>query len=455
MAIRGSGVDPQGTVFDHAGRIFRTIDHTAAVFFETALRSVSIRGLQQSGALIECRHASPSDAGLDEECVVLEHPRIWPISYPSEWSAGMLFDAAHLTLDIATELASQGMTLHDAHPWNVLFRDGQPILVDLTSIAPASPNLAWPAHSQFVSHFRNPLRLHRAGLGALAALGLRDPIRGVDSGFLRGCLGWRTWTMFPVEALSHSIGGWLQRNEAAREWARAQARRARISEHGRLRFLERERRLIARLRPRARTDTWTGYVGEISREVDRSEKQAAVSRMLSSLRPATVLDLGCNTGEFSVMAARLGSRVVAVDSSAPCIENLYAIARRDRLQITPLVVPLESPSGGLGFFDRQFQPLHARVRAEVAMCLGLVHHLHISLRQGFGNIADSLASVCSRHCILEYVGHDDANVARLTSLPVPPYSLDSFLGSLSRRFAVDAVMPSDRDSRRLVLLRRI
>jgi len=81
------------------------------------------------------------------------------VSYPWEWSFGMLRDAALLTLDVQAEAAAVGFGLRDASAFNVQFDRGRPILIDTLSIAPTEPDAPWPAYRQFCEHFLAPLAL--------------------------------------------------------------------------------------------------------------------------------------------------------------------------------------------------------------------------------------------------------------------------------------------------------
>ena len=80
---------------------------------------------------------APDDAGQAAEWVGwLRHDRIPIISYPYEWSFGMLRDAALLTLDLMQSALEDGVILKDATPFNVQFVDGRPILIDIPSLVP-------------------------------------------------------------------------------------------------------------------------------------------------------------------------------------------------------------------------------------------------------------------------------------------------------------------------------
>src|ERR1700727_1781961 len=71
---------------------------------------------------------------FDHEGLLLRHPRISFISYPSEWPAALWLAAAELTLNLCGELIAAGWVLKDATPFNVLFEGSKPVFVDILSI---------------------------------------------------------------------------------------------------------------------------------------------------------------------------------------------------------------------------------------------------------------------------------------------------------------------------------
>ncbi len=77
--------------------------------------------------------------------------------------------------------------------------------------------------------------------------------------------------------------------------------------------------------------------------------QAAWAAELEALlppAPARVLDCGAGTGFLSLMAARLGHRVTALDLSPGMLERLRAAAGAEDLDIDVVVGPAEDPPHG-------------------------------------------------------------------------------------------------------------
>lgn len=72
---------------------------------------------------------------------------------------------------------------------------------------------------------------------------------------------------------------------------------------------------------------------------------ATLERLLPPA-PASVLDCGAGTGFLSLMAARLGHRVTALDLSPGMLERLEAKARAEGLAIELVVGPADRPPAG-------------------------------------------------------------------------------------------------------------
>jgi len=72
---------------------------------------------------------------------------------------------------------------------------------------------------------------------------------------------------------------------------------------------------------------------------------AALERLLPP-RPARVLDCGAGTGFLSLIVARLGHRVTALDLSAGMLERLRGAAGRQGLEITVVEGPADEPPPG-------------------------------------------------------------------------------------------------------------
>ena len=158
-----SMVDGAGKVFWWKGEVFRAIRTGYDKFYRDLSSNEHIHSLFEAGLV----PAEVSEYTLDDYPLVLRHKRIPHISYCMEWSSEMLKDAAIMICNLSMKLLELGLTIKDAHPWNVLFHAGRPFFVDWGSIVPTKSQPTWP-YIEFRAWFLCPLYLMSAGRNDLA-----------------------------------------------------------------------------------------------------------------------------------------------------------------------------------------------------------------------------------------------------------------------------------------------
>ncbi len=223
--------------------------------------------------------------------------------------------------------------------------------------------------------------------------------------------------------------------------------------------LRRLRRKIARLaagyQPRS---TWSDYTRNCSySQVAEQAKKSLVGDFLRETRPRRVLDLGCNTGDYSRLAAHCGADVVAVDADHDAVEALYRRLRREPAPITPMVVDLGNPSPALGFMNRERSALVDRVHGDCVLALALLHHLLVAGNLSLEAVCEMLAALADRDLVLEFVPTDDGMFRRLLKFRVNLYeglTLQSVRDAFCRRFSLLKEEPIPHSRRTLLFLRK-
>jgi ribosomal protein L11 methylase PrmA len=144
-------------------------------------------------------------------------------------------------------------------------------------------------------------------------------------------------------------------------------------------------------------------------------KRDAVHSMLEDSRPASVWDLGANTGEFSRLASDMGIPTLACDIDPAAVERSYQQVIEDgETLLLPLVMDFTNPSPSLGWAHRERQSLAERGPADLLMALALVHHLAIGNNLPLERVAAYLQRL-GRRLIIEFVPKSDSQVQRLLS----------------------------------------
>src|SRR3954454_15970500 len=120
--------------------VYRVLSERGAEDWRALASTPLLERLTADGSLIGTEEvAGPFGAahgtGLLAEPVAatLRHERLPFVSYPYEWTFGMLRDAALLQLDLELQALEEGLTLKDATPYNVQFRGSAPVFIDVGS----------------------------------------------------------------------------------------------------------------------------------------------------------------------------------------------------------------------------------------------------------------------------------------------------------------------------------
>jgi SAM-dependent methyltransferase len=228
------------------------------------------------------------------------------------------------------------------------------------------------------------------------------------------------------------------------------------------------------------TSAYTRYY-ELKNEnfdvVDKSSwkpKQRAVYQVLEETLPRRVLDIGANTGWYSALAERQGAEVIALDVDESSIESLYRRSRRQGLRILSLNIPfaeLETQVFGRPDADERagrdythnplFMKATERLKADVVLCLGLLHHLVLGEGQSLDRVFTILDQLTLRTLLLEFVGLGDPLVRGEPSFfpcierySESTYSLGAVISAGLKRFKTHRVLDSDPIGRRLVVFER-
>jgi len=433
-AIPASFRDPSGRLFRLGKRVLRVVNPAGVADVYAFLNSPQANRLVAAGSVIgtraiegDEREGMLRDGGVEalfragRGAALLEHDPIAFPSFPYEWPPEMLYQAAALTLNLALELLPEGLGLKDATPYNVLFRGPQAVFVDVLSWERRDPvDASWLPYAQFIRTFLLPLLAHEYFGFPLDQLLLtrRDGIEPEEVYRWAGPL--RKW-MPPFLSLV-SVPTWLGRRHNPDDAGIYQRRHEGNPQKAGFilqALLQGLRRTLARLQPAAgKKSTWSDYLnGNNNYSAPHlAAKKKFVEQVLREFRPERVLDVGCNTGFFSAMAARSGAQVVAIDYDPVVVGQTWRQAFEDRLDILPLVVNLTRPTPGAGWRNSECPSFLDRARGgfDAVLMLAVIHHLLVSERIPLAEIVDLAAELTTDLLIVEFIAPRDSMFVRLT-----------------------------------------
>jgi SAM-dependent methyltransferase len=369
--------------------------------------------LVAQGRLVASEIVSPAGA----EILVLRHPRISFQSFPWEWAPGLWLAAAELTLNLCSELVQHGWLLKDATPLNVLFQGTQPIFVDVLSIERMDPHQPmWLAYGQFVRTFLLPMLAYsRLGWPLQGLLTRRD---GYEPEEVYSALSWPARLQQP--ALSAvTLPSLLASNKKMQAGSLA-SRAVKEPELAQQILLKTLKGLLSQMRkvtPAHRSSTWSDYAETATHysDEDHARKRSFVSGALTAARPIRVLDVGCNTGVYSNLAADAGAEVVSIDTDLQAVDRLCASLKDSGKNILPLCVDLAHPTPATGWENREYASFLSRCAGhfDTVMMLAVLHHLLLRNQIPLDRIATLCSNLTTRHLILEWVPPADPKFQEL------------------------------------------
>lgn len=423
--------------------------------------------------------------------LILEHEKIPFITYPFEWSATMLKEAAIFHTSLFKILNNKGLTIKDWHPYNILFKNTKPVFVDFASIIPVenlknekylnlekSRTRFWSSYNfsskfihemfcvMFKPYFLFPLLMMNVGNHAKARSRLKETILNSNKDKIKEAEVLSLYSK--VEKISYDI----------------QKKLCLITlldpRNSKKLFFGLIRSDLERLRVSPKLSGYTNYYTKKRRNLDHSniknwdEKQRTVRNIILNDKPKSVLDIGCNTGWFSILAAKLGCQVVATDVDEACVDILYQNAARENLAILPLVIdimnltddkfPLNfSNQPSLSSFQGEYpivKSTKSRLKCEMVLFLALIHHLCLGKGLFFSQIIQLLNSLTDKYLVIEYVSIED-ELIRVNPTFFPEYSkspekfnwysLDNLVNELKKNFVRLDIKDSESKYRKIII----
>ena len=453
----GSFRDRDGRVYLCKGRVFRGLSESALISYRRLQEESFFVDLTASGKVIGTDEISDDKNPLPDDIKAqwagfLEHDKVPVISYPYEWTFGMLKAAASLQLHLVERAVSHGFSLKDATPYNIQFINRKPVFIDIPSFEPLQQGEPWSGYRQFCEMFLFPLMLQAYKKCNFQPF-MRASIDGVDVQTAASLFGFRD--RFRKGVLSHV---WLQskldrRFGGSTKNVRSELKTAGFNRELILVNVRKLQKLVNRLQWQATGSEWGDY-SEFHNYTkdDHLIKEKFVRDALVAEKPATVWDIGCNTGQFSRIAAAECRQVLSTDIDHVAVERLYS-ANDTPDNILALVQNVADPSPNWGWRNMERSDLQTRSQPDLVLCLALIHHVVITANIPLAEFVDWLAGLADK-LVIEYVSREDEKVQTLLRNKedkYQDYSRESLEINLKRHFDIRQQQDVNNGDRSLYL----
>lgn len=480
------GYDNRSTLYDAGDYVLRKISPDYFVAIEDIYEIFKNKQLEQYGIV---------GTEIDRKSLSLRHKK-HVISYPYEWTANMYKDAVLFHLQLFAELDRHGLTLKDALPGNIVFNNTSPVFVDFPSLVRKEKlcNEEWLLEGLHYSDVRYALvdrMLTPHILIPFMAMVAKkyDQARVLLSEKACNC-GTPSWmdldngiitTLSIVDALKsflNFISPILPKNSRQIITLRNILDLAGVGD-----FTDFTNRILEFVTAMDVTPPRSGYLSYYEDKKEKfdfdeqsawNNKQINVYNIVNSHKPVTVLDIGANTGWFSILSEKLGAHVVALDIDESSIDSLYLYSKENKLNILPLLMPFDGLTKEIYGIDDKlpmyqgrdfkktplFLPATRRLKSEIVLCLGLLHHLILGMGKTIDEVLRILSDVTESILVLEYVDLEDEMIRSEPSFfknlekGKQCYQADNVLEAGNKYFDKIEIFPSHPETRKLFVFQK-
>lgn len=394
--------DDTGRVFLWNDRVFRAIFPEQEQHVRTMLSNGFLARLISEGCFPD---TEISDIEVDGYTLVLEHQRIWPVTYPQDWTFSMLKDAALMVCKTALIAKEYGYNMRDCHGLNVLFDGVTPKFIDLGSFIPDTI-VGWRPYEEFLRFYYYPLKIwqHNSFVGKLSIF---------SGNLVHHEAYWRSehpmLRRISPRVLAKLIDSYLRferlasaPDNGAASW-KGRVMRGVINKG----IVRTHSTNLAGLLKRVRAlgheaggSTWAGYhdqLGEKAKRFDRLIK--IINELGGGLQ--TAVDIGGNQGRFTqrILRETAIERAVCIDADDNAVDAGYRRAKAEGEGNVAFVH--YDPMGGI--VKLRFQHPNERFASDVAIALALTHHLILGQGYDVDFVLQNLGAYARKYVVIEFM----------------------------------------------------
>lgn len=413
---RGSFRDRRAQVYLFDDNIIRLLDETAYKNWCRFSKSKFFKDLHANGSIVKTEEIAiakiAETISLDLWSAALKHEPIPFISYPYEWSFSQMKDAALFHLSLLKKALDEGFILKDSSAFNIQWRGTKPAFIDITSFEKYNSGEPWVGYRQFCEMFLNPLFL-TAYKGVPFQHWMRGRIDGIETSHIANLFTMRD--IFRRGVFSHIyLHAKLQSSLQSSKISKSSIRKAGFNKKMIMSNIQSLQRSLRKLKSYSSKSHWVNYSQDHSYgETDYQIKKNFVNRITSEKSWGMVWDLGCNTGDFSRIAANNGAYVVAMDADKEAVNALFERSKAENDErILPLNINIIDPSPSQGWRGQERKSIVQRGTPDLVLALALLHHVVIGGNIPLSEFVEWLRTL-EAAIVLEFISKNDEMSADL------------------------------------------
>lgn len=395
-------------------------------------------------------------------------------SYPFEWSYGQWRKVLYAYLQINKIALVHGMILKDATPYNFYFEGGRAVLLDTSSFDFFKEGDAWIAYRQFCSEMLSPFALMHYN-GQRWARITQSHLRGMPLNFVSKQLPLKSWLNMTCLLHIHMHGKYAtndsdnsslrnSNNKGSEKTEKLVDKQKGFSKEKIVSLMKMlQSTIIDWKKPFAFEKHWIDYYQkDIASDKYLIHKEAVIKEWLVQFtnqnKLDSILDLGANTGKFSLIASEYAEKVIALEYDDICVDAIdKAIVSSKKDHIYCLRMDLAETTPNMGVLEKEYSSIYTRAKSSMVMGLALIHHLFISNQLSFYKIAQLLDGFSEQYVIVEFIPFEDEKVQFLIKdkqRDYSDYTEEAFKEAIERFFEIKERKQIEGSGRTLYLLEK-
>ena len=408
--------DNQGNIFYLENKVIRTVNKNGKNNLEYIVNNRILDESIKNNFLINTKLINKDDLPdfFSKFEYILESKLIPFISYPYEWSFEQLKTAALHHLDFQIFLFERGAVLRDASAYNIQFIGSKPYFIDLLSIKEYEMGEYWIGYKQFCENFLNPLLL-----GSLKGIHhnnwFRGSLEGIPTTELNKLLSFTEKLSFKIFTHIHlqarlNIKSIENEKKISAKYHNLKG----LSKSSYISIIKQLRNWISSLSFKKETSIWQNYSKETTYDnLEYKEKKLLVSEFVKKINPNTLIDLGCNDGDYSKLSIEAGAKyVVGFDFDHNTISNAFKYKNKGKDNFLPLVLDASNPSPNQGWLQKERKGFLERFKADALIALAFEHHLIIGKNVPMQQFIDWIIMISGKG-LIEFVPKTDETVQKM------------------------------------------
>ena len=452
---KGSFRDPSNRIFESEGKIYRAIFNSGKSDYIDIQQSGIIQKLINKKYLIDTdeldrRNKLYSHEELKNVYIILNHKKIPFISYPYEWCFEQLKKAAIFHLDLQLYLLENNFNLKDSSAFNIQFIGGEPIFIDFFSLQKYNDGDYWIGYKQFCENFLNPLYLSFKKNVQFNHI-IRSNLEGISSTTLNNLLSFKD--KLSLNVFSHIV---LQSRYEKKVLL---DEKSSIKKFKKLKKLPKKNLIsmitiiknwIKKFNIQNKKSTWSNYsVINTYKDYEKKKKIDIVKKFTNKIKPNLLVDLGCNTGDYSIAALENGANyAVGFDFDIESLNKSY-----DRSpNFLPLWFDAANPSPDQGFMQKERDGFERRVKSDALISLAFIHHLVIAKNISVQMFVEWISKI-SQFGLLEFVPKNDETIQKMLISKrdiYKDYNIDNLIKYLEYDFKIVSIDQVSESGRKII-----